>query len=49
MQLARMTPHYWRAPQSRRENLEKIEELTLHADFLLQEYRTVQRFTKNEI
>lgn len=47
MQLARMTPHYWRAPQSRRETLEGIDKLTLHADFLLQEYRAVQRFTKN--
>lgn len=47
MQLARMTPHYWRAPQSRRESLESIEELTLHADFLLQRYRVVQRFKKN--
>ncbi len=40
MHLARMTPHYWRAPQSRRETLEGIEALTLHAEFV------VQRFVK---
>ncbi len=38
MQLARMTPHYWRAPQSRRESLEKIEALTLHAEFDIRRY-----------
>ncbi len=37
-QLARMTPHYWRAPLARRAQLENISELTLQADFLLQEY-----------
>lgn len=41
MQLARMTPHYWRAPQSRRESLKDIGELALHAEFV------VQRFTKD--
>lgn len=39
MQLARMTPHYWRAQQSRRERLENIEELTLHAEFVVQHFR----------
>lgn len=39
MQLARMTPHYWRAPQSRRDRLENIEELTLHAEFIVQRFR----------
>ena len=38
MQLARMTPHYWRAPQSRREDLEKIAELTLRAEFDIRRY-----------
>jgi len=41
MRLARMTPHYWRAAQSRRENLEKIEELTLHVEF------DIKRYSKN--
>ncbi len=36
LQLARMTPHYWRAPAERRAQLENIEALTLRADFLLQ-------------
>jgi 23S rRNA (guanine745-N1)-methyltransferase len=35
MQLARMTPHYWRAPAERRAQLEMIEELTLRAEFTL--------------
>lgn len=33
MQLARMTPHYWRAPHERRGRLEKLEELTLQTEF----------------
>lgn len=37
-QLARMTPHYWRASTERRVQLETIEELTLCADFLIQEF-----------
>ena len=39
MQLARMTPHYWRAPQQRRAQLESIEELSLRAEFVLREFR----------
>ena len=35
-QLARMTPHYWRAPAERRAQLESIEELTLQAEFVVQ-------------
>ena len=41
-QLARMTPHYWRAPTERRAQLEAIEELTVRADFLLQEFSPLQ-------
>jgi 23S rRNA (guanine745-N1)-methyltransferase len=35
MQLARMTPHYWRAPQERRGQLENTKKLTLQVEFQL--------------
>lgn len=35
--LARMTPHYWRAPQAGRQRLENLETLTVRAEFILQE------------
>lgn len=37
-QLARMTPHYWRAPQAGRERLEALTTLTLQAEFVVQEF-----------
>ena len=37
-QLARMTPHYWRAPAHGRARLEGIDTLTLRADFVIQEF-----------
>ncbi len=36
-QLARMTPHYWRAPQAGRERLDALDTLTVQADFIIQE------------
>jgi 23S rRNA (guanine745-N1)-methyltransferase len=39
-QLARMTPHYWRAPAERRALLDKLETLTLQAEFIVQEFQT---------
>jgi 23S rRNA (guanine745-N1)-methyltransferase len=39
VQLARMTPHYWRAPQAGRTRLEQMDSLTLDAEFVLQELR----------
>jgi 23S rRNA (guanine745-N1)-methyltransferase len=36
-QLARMTPHYWRAPQAGRERLEALTTLTTRAQFTIQE------------
>jgi 23S rRNA (guanine745-N1)-methyltransferase len=38
-QLARMTPHYWRAPQAGRQRVETIETLTARAEFVIQEFR----------
>lgn len=38
-QLARMTPHYWRAPAERRAHLETIDNLTLQAEFYLQQFK----------
>jgi 23S rRNA (guanine745-N1)-methyltransferase len=38
VQLARMTPHFWRAPAERRAQLENIDELTLRAEFALQTF-----------
>jgi len=38
-QLARMTPHYWRAPAAGRARLETIETLVVQAEFLVQELR----------
>jgi 23S rRNA (guanine745-N1)-methyltransferase len=37
-QLARMTPHYWRASQAGRERLAALDTLTLQTDFVLQEF-----------
>jgi 23S rRNA (guanine745-N1)-methyltransferase len=37
-QLARMTPHYWRAPQTGRERLEALTTLTVQAEFVVQEF-----------
>jgi 23S rRNA (guanine745-N1)-methyltransferase len=37
-QLARMTPHYWRASQAGRERLEALTTLTTHAQFIIQEF-----------
>jgi 23S rRNA (guanine745-N1)-methyltransferase len=37
-QLARMTPHYWRAPQAGRERLEALPALTTRAHFHIQEF-----------
>jgi 23S rRNA (guanine745-N1)-methyltransferase len=37
-QLARMTPHYWRAPQAGRERLEALTTLTTRAQFTIQEF-----------
>lgn len=37
-QLARMTPHYWRAPQAGRERLEALATLTTRVGFTLQEF-----------
>jgi 23S rRNA (guanine745-N1)-methyltransferase len=37
-QLARMTPHYWRAPQAGRQRLEALTTLTLQAEFVVQEF-----------
>lgn len=37
--LARMTPHYWRAPQAGRQRLDDTRTLTLRAEFTLQELR----------
>lgn len=37
--LARMTPHYWRAPQAGRQRIEAIEALTVRAEFVLQTLR----------
>ena len=42
-QLARMTPHYWRAPQAGRQRIEAIETLTVQAEFVLQELRKETR------
>lgn len=36
-QLARMTPHYWRAAPERRQRLDDLERLELRAEFVLQE------------
>lgn len=38
-QLARMTPHYWRAPQTGRQRVEAIDTLTVRAEFVIQEFR----------
>lgn len=38
-QLARMTPHYWRAPAAGRARLETIETLVVQAEFVVQELR----------
>jgi 23S rRNA (guanine745-N1)-methyltransferase len=46
-QLARMTPHYWRAPQAGRERLEALETLTLQADFIIQELVPAAGITSN--
>ncbi len=40
LQLARMTPHYWRAPAAGRARLEQMESLTLNAEFILQALRS---------
>lgn len=37
-QLARMTPHYWRAPQAGRERLDALTTLTVRAEFVVQEF-----------
>ena len=37
-QLARMTPHYWRAPQAGRERVEALSTLTTRAHFHIQEF-----------
>jgi 23S rRNA (guanine745-N1)-methyltransferase len=37
-QLARMTPHYWRAPQAGRERLDALTTLTVGAQFVVQEF-----------
>jgi 23S rRNA (guanine745-N1)-methyltransferase len=37
-QLARMTPHYWRAPQAGRERLQALATLTTRASFIIQEF-----------
>jgi 23S rRNA (guanine745-N1)-methyltransferase len=37
-QLARMTPHYWRAPQAGRERLDALATLTLSARFVVQTF-----------
>lgn len=37
-QLARMTPHFWRAPQAGRERLATMHTLTLRAQFVVQEW-----------
>lgn len=37
-QLARMTPHYWRAPAERRAQLERSDALTLQAEFVLRAF-----------
>ena len=39
LQLARMTPHYWRAPAAGRARLEQLEALTLDAEFMVQVLR----------
>lgn len=39
MQLARMTPHYWRATAERRAHLEQLETLSVRAEFMLREWR----------
>jgi len=38
-QLARMTPHYWRATRERRERLEQFDGLDLRAQFVVREFR----------
>lgn len=40
--LARMTPHYWRAPKAGRERIEKIDTLTLQAEFIVQEFKKIK-------
>jgi 23S rRNA (guanine745-N1)-methyltransferase len=37
--LARMTPHYWRAPTAGRERVEQLDTLTLQAEFIVQEFK----------
>src|SRR5690606_386297 len=39
MQLARMTPHYWRAPKEGRQRIENIDTLTVRAEFVIQEFK----------
>jgi 23S rRNA (guanine745-N1)-methyltransferase len=38
-QLARMTPHYWRAPHAGRERIARLDTLTVRAEFVLQTLR----------
>ncbi|HET8710998.1 MAG TPA: methyltransferase domain-containing protein [Spongiibacteraceae bacterium] len=42
LQLARMTPHYWRAPRERRAQLETIAELTVQTHFVLQMFTSAK-------
>jgi 23S rRNA (guanine745-N1)-methyltransferase len=39
LQLARMTPHYWRAPKEGRQRIENIDTLTVRAEFVIQEFK----------
>ena len=38
LQLARMTPHYWRASSERRAQLEQLEELSVRAEFVIRQF-----------
>jgi 23S rRNA (guanine745-N1)-methyltransferase len=39
LQLARMTPHYWRAPKEGRQRVENLDTLTVRAEFVIQELK----------
>lgn len=41
MQLARMTPHYWRAPAERRTRLEQIDNLQIHTEFVIRHFKKI--------
>lgn len=40
-QLARMTPHYWRAPQQGRQRVEAIDALTINSEFVIREFKKI--------